>query len=167
MTLPEVMPLNLRKAQFSIAFIRAISADAGCKVSIPETDTDSVDGMIMADLARRPRVEFQAKSTAGDIAKDGVLRYPLRIEDYRRLIPTDILVPRILIVALLPPEQDDWTHQTEDQLCLRRCAYWISLEGKQDTNNSSSVTLDIPTENIFNSEQLRGMMNKINTGRPL
>lgn len=167
MTLPEVMPLNLRMEQFSIAFIRAVIADAGCKMSIPETDTDSVDGMIMADLARRPRVEFQAKSTSADIVRDGVVRYPLRGEDYKRLIPKGLSVPRILIVVLLPSEQDEWTDQTEDRLCLRRCAYWISLEGYPARDNPSSVTLDIPTENIFNSEQLRGMMNKLNTGRRL
>lgn len=153
-----------------MAFIRAVTADAGCKVSIPETDTDSVDGVIMADLEGRPRMEFQAKSTAADIVKDGVARYRLRLDDYRRLIPSDILVPRILIVVLLPSEQDEWTNQTEDQLCLRRCAYWISLAGYPVRDNSSSVTLHIPTTNIFNSEQLRGMMNEIDarlTGRPL
>lgn len=167
MTLPEVMPLNLRMEQFSMAFIRAIIADAGCKVFISETDTDSVDGMIMADLARRPRVEFQAKSTSADIVRDGVVSYPLRIEDYKNLIPEGLSVPRILIVVLLPSEQDEWTDQTEDRLCLRRCAYWISLEGKPDTDNSSSITLDIPAENIFNSEQLRGMMYKLNKGKRL
>ena len=167
MTLPEVMPLNLRKAQFSIAFIRAVTADAGCKVSIPEMDTDSVDGVIMADLEGRPRMEFQAKSTAADIVRDGVARYRLRIEDYRRLIPADILVPRILIVVLLPSKQDEWTDQTEDRLCLRRCAYWISLAGYPASDNPSGEVLNIPTANIFNSEQLRGMMNKINIERSL
>ena len=48
---------NLHMEQRSLVVIRAVAAD------------DSVDGVLRADFGRRPRIEFQAKSTSRDIRK--------------------------------------------------------------------------------------------------
>ena len=46
------MDLNEQKQQFSLAYIRVIAADVGCKVTVPESDTDSIDDVLMASFGR-------------------------------------------------------------------------------------------------------------------
>ncbi len=48
----------------SLAYVKVVAAVAGYAVT-PGTypDNDSVDGTLVADRGRRPRVDFQAKAT--------------------------------------------------------------------------------------------------------
>ncbi len=160
------MDLNEQKQQLSLALIRAIAADAGYKVAVPESDTDSVDGALMADFGLRPRIEFQAKSTTRDILRNNALHFPLPIKNYDEL-RADVLTPRILIVVLMPQDKHQWIKQTQDELCLRHCGYWLSLEDKPIRSNTSSVTVPIPTTNVFNSDQLIDLMQKVERGDAL
>ena len=77
-------------------------------------------------------------------------------------------VPLILIVVLLPSDDvEDWLHQSEDELCLRRCGYWLSLEGRQRVDNASTVTVHIPRRNVFDGAQLADLMDKAARDEPL
>lgn len=142
---------------FSLAYIRAVAAQAGYQVTRPETDT-GIDGTFVGDVSPRPRIDFQAKSTAVDIRGDAHLRFPLSARNYDILRDTAFSSPRILIVVLMPRERDEWLHQSENELCLRRCAYWLSLAGEPAVSNTTSVTVHIPTVNVFSSEQLHLLM---------
>ncbi|MXY45416.1 MAG: DUF4365 domain-containing protein [Chloroflexi bacterium] len=152
--------------QFSLAYIKAVAADAGYQVTRPAVDTDSVDGVLMADAGRRPRIDFQAKSTSQDVLGENELRFTLPIKNYEDL-RADTLTPRILIVLLMPQQFDEWTSQSHDELCLRRCAYWLCLQGQQATRNISSVTVELPTANMFNAAQLQELMQKTERGESL
>ena len=162
----SAMTLNQQMEQFSLAYIRAVAAQAGYQVTRPEPDTDSVDGVLMAGFGRRPRIEFQAKATSQDILREDSLYFPLPVKNYEDL-RDDVLVPRILIVVLMPREEHQWLSQTEDELCLRHCGYWLSLEGQPAVSNRSSVSIAIPTTSIFGRTQLCDLMAKANAGRPL
>ena len=160
------MTPNMQMEQLSLAYIRAVAADAGCQVTRPEPDIDSVDGVLMSSFGRRPRIEFQAKATAQTIFRGDELHFPLPVKNYNEL-RADTRTPRILIVLLMPEEESHWLHQTDDELCLRHCAYWHSLEGQQSTLNTSSVTVQIPAINMFNSQQLVDLMQKAERGDAL
>ncbi len=160
------MPPNLQMEQFSLAYIRAVAATAGYQVIRPEPDVDSVDGVLMASFGRRPRIEFQAKATARDILRADSLHFPIPVKNYNDL-RADTRTPRILIVVLVPQEEDQWVNQTTNELCLRHCGYWLSLEGRPAVPNISSVSVAIPVANIFNGAQLCDLMTKANAGRPL
>ena len=162
----SAMTRNQQMEQFSLVHIRAVAAEVGYQVTRPEPDTDSVDGVLMAGFGQRPRIEFQAKATAQDILRDGNLHFPLPLKNYNEL-RADTRMPRILIVVLMPQEKHQWVSQTEDELCLRRCAYWLSLEGWLPVPNTSSVSIKIPTTNVFGRTQLCDLMTKANAGRPL
>lgn len=53
---------------------------------------------------------------------------------------------------------------TQDELILRHRAYWLNLQGYEETANQSSVTVHIPEENLFNVESLRTLMEQSRTG---
>lgn len=76
----------LRKEQLSMAYIRAVAACAGFQVVRPEVDDDSVDGIIMADFGRRPRLEIQAKATSQDMSSGDHIRFPLKVKNYNELL---------------------------------------------------------------------------------
>ncbi len=160
------MTPNLQMEQRSLVVIRAVAADAGFQVVIPETDVDSVDGVLVGSLGRRPRIEFQAKSTSRDVIRGGDLRFPLPVKNYNELrIPS--WTPRILIVTMMPDEPEGWLSQTEAELCLHSSVYWQSLSGMPERSNSESVTVSIPTANVFDRRQLAALMSRAEAGRRL
>ena len=156
-----------RMEQFSFAYVRAVAAHAGCAVTDNlYPDLNSRDGSISADWGRRPQIDFQAKATAQDVLRDGEIRFPLPIGDYNNLRRRDT-VPHILIALLMPKDESDWLTQTADELMMRRCAYWMSLEGMRPRANVSTVTVYVPISQMFDGAQLRGIMDKVDRGEDL
>ena len=153
------MDLNTQKSRFSLAYIEAVASRAGFQVEEVKVDRDSVDGTVKSDLGIRPRIEFQAKSTERDLVQNNHIHFPLSIKNYDDL-RLEAINPRILIVLMLPPDVDQWVAQTHEELCLRRCAYWLSLRGEPETSNSDNITVYVPLANIFDSTQLDGMMQR-------
>ena len=146
--------------QLSIAYVRAVAAQAGWKIGAINVDTDSGDGILMSDVGNCPRIEFQLKSTARDIMRGDGLHFPLSVKNYNDLRKeTD--VPRILIVMWMPKNEADRLNQTEEELCVRHCCYWASLEGEPPTQNVETVTVVVPVGNVFDAAQLNNMTNLI------
>ena len=160
------MDLNAQMERFSLSYVEAVASQAGYHITQPRVDHDSVDGVLIADFGRRPRIEFQAKATRKDIIRGATANFPLSMKNYTDL-RLDVKNPRILIVLLMPEEKLHWLKQTQEELCLRHCAYWMSLEGQPDKPNTSSVTVQVPIANIFNSKQLIDLMQKAEKGDAL
>ena len=150
--------------QFSFAYVRAVAAHADCEVSDNHyPGLNSRDGSISAGWGRHPQINFQAKATSQDVLRDGSVRFRLPRSDYDNLRRRDT-VPHILIVLLMPKDDADWLNQTSEELTMRRCAYWMSLEGKSESPNVSTVTVHVPVSQMFDTEQLRDMMNRVDRG---
>lgn len=154
------MTYEQQMEQFSLAHIRAVAAQAGYQVTRDETDT-GLDGTLKGDGPRKPRLDFQAKSTSRDVRRGDHLHLPLPVHNYDTLRDANTVSPSILIVVLVPGEHSEWTTQTTEQLCLRHCAYWISLEGQPPVRNTTSITVQVPVDNIFNGDQLHTLMNRV------
>lgn len=157
------MHANDRKARFSLAYISAVAACAGFDVVEPKVDIDSVDGMLLAHYGRRPRLEFQAKATARDLVGDETVAFPLSLKNYDDL-RRDVIVPRLLILVVLPNQEEEWLSHSEDELILRHCGYWHSLEGEPETENTASVTVHIPRAQRFDPAALQHLMDQANQG---
>lgn len=82
--------------------------------------------------------------------------YDLEVKDYDRLrVPREKLyVPRVLIVVHVPEDPDEWMASGPEQMVLKRCAYWVSLTGARPTTNTSTVAVNIPTEQVFDVASL-------------
>lgn len=154
----------MKMEQFSRAYVAALAAQAGCNSARPEVDEDSVDiALSMKDIPgckrSRGKLEMQLKCThTADRSKDS-FPFALSIKNYDDL-RADVVIPRLLVVVCVPEECDDWTQQTEEQLCLHHCAYWLSLAGMPETSNTRSKTVYIPRNQIFSVEFLREAMRR-------
>lgn len=162
------MHIDQRKEQFSLAYVHAVAAVAGCKVAHWSVDDDSVD----VTLARKreaaaftaPKLDVQMKCThLEDWDEHGMLRYPLKIKNYEDLRDPHVLIPRILVVVVVPSEIELWCGQTEAEMTLRKCGYWLSLAGLAATTNDQKVTVYLPRVNMFTPRALDQMMRVIST----
>jgi len=106
--------IRQQKEQFSNTYLQAVTTVAGYSLYKPSVDDDSIDWGIAAKgvmgRLRSPRLELQLKSTSRDVLDDNQLRYPLKIKNYNDLRLPDFVVPRILVVLVLPENLTDWAY---------------------------------------------------------
>lgn len=91
------------------------------------------------------------------------VRYPLNLKNYNDL-RINALVPRILVVVIVPENLADWLVQSEDELSMRHGAYWVSLRGQPETPNARAVTVELPPRNQFTVEAVVSMFHRISNG---
>jgi hypothetical protein len=54
--------------------------------------------------------------------------------------------------------------QLEEELCLKHCAYWVSLRGQPQSENQTTLTVYLPRQNIFSVDALKNLMQRIANG---
>ena len=128
------------------------------------SDDDSIDWTLSCRLPRRPKLDLQVKSTGTPSYSDVGIRYPLKRKNYDELRPTELLVPRLLVLVIVPITPAAWLSASPDALTLHHCAYWASLRGLPPTTNEHSVTIDVPCANLFDTEALTSLMQAISEG---
>jgi len=164
---------NIQKEEFSYAYIYAIAATAGCAVQRTTTPLDrlGVDLMITGvnnqDIIDFPLLYVQVKCTSRQVLTANALRYPLSVKKYEELRIRDRYPPLILIIVIVPDQVNDWLNQSEAELCLKRCAYWISLADQAPTQNQETITVYIPRDNIFTANVLKTIMQRLIAGERL
>jgi hypothetical protein len=163
------MQVNDLKAAFSLAYVRAVAHAAGyfAQEGTREFDSDGIDLMLLSrgpgGSVRSPRLDVQVKATAAAIEGDP-FPFDLKTKNYDELRSTDLQVPRILVVVVVPEDANRWVEATEEELVLRHCGYWISLHGRPETQNTATVRVVIPRSSCFHVEQVRGIMGRIRDG---
>ena len=143
--------------------MQAVAACAGYHIVYPQVDDDSTDGQLQGREGMRPRLDFQLKSTGQPVIRNSDLHFSLPIKNYNDL-RTETIVPRILIIVLLPQNDTEWLGQTEEQLVMRKCAYWQSLSHEPDVENTATITVKVPRAQVFSVEQVRELMTQIALG---
>ena len=131
---------------FSLAYVRAVAAAVGIETiqTPPGIDADGVDVQFAAagkqGTLRAPRLEAQLKATAHPIYDGKYLKFDLKRKNYDDLIHADFVIPRILIVVVLPGEDPKtWLSHSPEELRLRKCGYAVSLAERQPTANKDSI----------------------------
>lgn len=157
------MNLNLCKEQFSRAYVRAIAAVAGLKVSEDNVDDDSIDISLGRSGGASPKIDLQLKCTAERIPPAGVdLTFALGMKNYDDL-RRRTMTPRWLVVLFVSERIQDWLQHLEDphRIQLLHCAWWLNLQGYPDSQNTSSQTVRIPRENFLNAQTLNLQLDEI------
>jgi hypothetical protein len=161
------MDINIRKEEFSYAYIYAVVSAAGysCQIASRPMDIGGIDIVISGQEKEYslypPRLEIQVKSTSTSVIDNEFVRYPLKLKNYNELRKSKTLVPKILIVILLPENPQEWVNHSEAELCLRKCGYWLSLKGKPQTRNVESVTVYLPRQQIFTVNAVKNLMEQV------
>ena len=149
------------ESEISYTYLHAVTSQAGmeCNVTARHSDGAGIDARIHAlghyggpltDIT----LEVQLKATIAEpTERDDSLSYPLRLKNYNDL-RKETQCQRILVVLFLPRDSGDWLHQSEDELAIRRCAYWCSLRGALESENKTNQTVYLPKSQLMSPEAL-------------
>ena len=167
-SLPYLMDINIQKEEFSYAYINSIVSTAGFSQDIKPHSMDmrGVDLTIESSEKPFPKLDVQVKSTSSsDIidVKNNHIKYDLKVINYNQLIDQCRLAPLILILVLLPKDIDDWVviNDKKQETLIKKCAYWISLKGRNPTKNTKNIRIKIPLTNLLTPKSLKSIMDKI------
>jgi hypothetical protein len=166
------MDINQQKEQFSLAYLHVVATAAGFKLSDPRVDDESVDVMVGQSggegTVRSPKLDVQLKCTERDVLREDGVHFQLKRKNYDDLRDPYVMVPRILVVMLVPEDTSEWLNDVpEEELCLRRCAWWMPLVGEDERLGVESPTVVLPRQNLFNPDALRMIMGKVGNKEPL
>lgn len=155
--------------QFSKAYVKAIASVADCNVTWSDVDYDSVDGTLRrrttATVIRSPILDAQLKATYRDCYNGNDVIYDLKLKNYDELRSTNIQVPRILIVVVLPDDLSQWTLHSENELLVRKCGYWKSLRGFPASQNQKTERVTIPRSQLLDVDGLDKIFQRLEQGQ--
>jgi hypothetical protein len=153
-----------RQDLYSVAYVKAIVATAGFNFTKPDLDRNSddlhIEHLVTSNFEPKyGRLILQVKcSYAHEIERDNCIHFPLKVQNYKHLIQMKI-EPRILVVVHVPsPTSEPWIEYDNEHAIFRYKAYWLSLMGYQPTKNDTSITVRIPTTNLFDVDAVRFLM---------
>lgn len=166
------------ESEISYAYLHAVAshAGAGCSYANRASDGNGIDAMITGwgpfpggGYLHEVDIKIQLKATIDlPFQNNGFFSYNLAgISRYNDLRSNSLATHRILVVLFLPPNSEDWLSISEDQLILKKCAYWVSLRGAPSSANATSQTVYIPQSQIFNADNLRTIFARISRNEHL
>lgn len=161
--------------QYQIAFIKALAS--ACQFMTAEGEKPDRRGI---DLSisyckedqnsgdfEEGKVEFQLKTTiAKPNYQKGVLNYPLKVSNYRKLINKSA-IPKYLVVMPIPDNADHWVTEFNQGNFLAGKCYWINLVGQKPTDNKETITITIPLANQLTKLTLSQMLALSAEGKSL
>jgi hypothetical protein len=168
-----MLPRNQRQEALCRAYVRAIAAQAGviCGDIVQDFGIDMfLRGVEHQEQAYRdtgPQIDLQLKSTTRAEVKEPEVVYDLEVRAYNLLRLPVRERPRLLVLLVLPEDETQWLSQSVEELILRRCAYWVTLQGAELTTNQTTVRIRIPTTNAFSVEAVQAMLRALSEGKTL
>lgn len=166
-----------KKEKLGMSYLNAIAACAGMTMSVPDFDY-GIDGTFN-DLKKCVRgektryvesgfkIDFQLKSTVNIIPKQGIFKYDLEVKNYKDLIEEDVGTTRILILFVLPKDEEQWIKVSSKETIIKRAAWWCSLKGTEKTSNKNRVRIEIPDNQILTPVELKRIMKLVKGGADL
>lgn len=163
-----MIPDNHAKSFLSKSYVNAIATQAGfgCQFTEPDYGIDAKISEIQFYSDHKYsetgyHFNIQIKASHAFSKKNGSIIYDLEADAYNRLVrhKGGLIV---LVLFCLPKIPDDRIYLTENCLELRNCCYWYYISG-EETGNKSSITLNIPRNQVFDPVACTIMMNSVKT----
>ncbi len=165
------------EAHLSYAYLHAVASHAGylCRVATTAEDKEGIDAVVTAHglfagtWRTQVTINIQLKATIKAPVDDGthlsyfvqgIRRYDELRRDHREPV-------RILVVLFLPPQHPDWLTCSEEQLVLKRCAYWASIRNAPAADNDSGKTVKVPKNQLLNPENLKALVERLALGNDI
>ena len=154
-------PNTAIKERLGHAVVDLIASRAGCYVTQPPTDYKSTDVNIAPMAAMLPmQIDAQIKGVTSLKEKGGQLEYLLKRRNYDHLRDCNVLIPRVLLVADIAQEADNWLVCEEDSIRFCKGVYWCDLHGMPNATQESNVPVMISPENRLSAEALVAILEK-------
>lgn len=161
--------------ELSLAYLHAVCARAkiSCVKAERALDNDGIDATLKARFpeATFPQLEdchleVQMKATRKPAEIEGSC-YSYWVQGHKRyesLRNDRRQLARIIVVLYLPEDENEWLLHSDEQLILRRCAYWASLSGAPSVTTTSGARIAIPMTQRLSPVALEQLMFDISLG---
>jgi hypothetical protein len=170
------MPINAKSQEaLSEAYLMSIASVGNVTVNPFKHDEYGTDTILQKRVTLPDgrecdvnlNVQLKSTSSHNEYRIDGSdIKYTLKVANYRALTMQSTY-PKCLILLLLPDNQTEWVEQSVDELILKKCMYWVSLDGLGETKNEETVTISIPLDHYLDSSALGLIMQKCGEHKPL
>lgn len=166
------LPITAQQEHFSVAFTRMVAYAAGFSVKSHEPDYDGVDITIVSSAEYEtyycPEIELQLKCTTQHHYLHGDhLSWPMEAKPFKKLTHPKRYNPALLGVLLIPENDHGLLllEQNEDMLLTRSRMYWQwARDLGTIPDGQATKTVHLPRANLFDVEQLQGIMETIGEG---
>lgn len=154
---------SVMKGDFGEAWLGVVAAGHRLLHGRPTTldlERADVEVVYRGELngTQNPCVKVQVKTAQRlDRDDDGALLYDLDVQTYDALRARNQGVARALVVIELDDEKE-WVAYPVDGTLLRGRGAWLSLEGHQETVNTTTVRVRIPAENSLDGDGLMKLL---------
>ncbi|MFF7703249.1 DUF4365 domain-containing protein [Streptomyces lydicus] len=160
--------------QLQEGYVASVAATAGCAVENVRRDIYGMDALLVRPAEDPGKQEVsvfaQLKNTTTTLpdASKETFSYQLKKRKYFERLALKRKSPKaILIVMATSFRQADWTRASHDRLEISHCCYWVSLEGQTAKEGVQSPSVSIPTANIFDSNALTNILDRLDRGESL
>ncbi len=154
-----------KESELSYAYLHAVAAQAGfaCQVSARLCDNHGIDATVRVLEKLSPdsvltdfTIDIQLKATIQNLTEiDGRFSYSLPITQYDKLRSPFAANQKLLVILQLPENPSEWLTLGEEQLVMKRCAYWVSLRGASEVTGQKSTTVRVPRKNLLSPDIFR------------
>lgn len=157
--------------QLQEGYVLSVAATAGCTVERVQRDVNGIDLMIIRQHS--PQLEeislyAQLKSTTTKRPNPDKPSFGYQFRHrahFDRLAMERSMIKAVLLVMVTDPDQSKWTAARHESLSVRKCCYWVNLEGQQST--AEQPTVRVPTDQVFSAFALSVLLDRIERGEPL
>ena len=167
-----VLSPNDIKEQLSLAYVHAVAARAGFATEHIRVDRDSVDvqirsrGRLTPTGLLSPMLDVQLKAHALETPSGETFPFDLTIKNYNDL-SARCVVPKILVVLLLPIVEEEWVRCSADALVLKRSAYWMSLRDYPAIDDQGKRRVHVPLSQPFDPPAIARLLAMVGEDQAL
>ena len=154
-----MLPDTEIQKELSEAYLRAVVFRRGLNLQYFENDR-GFDGTIVFPRKGVDKVDYQLKATTVYSIRNDAIVYDLDVKNYNLLIEEEGS-PSVLILFIMPNDPQQWLAQSDEELSLRKCAYWVSLMGEPISGNTSTQRVEVPLAQRFGPDTLFHMLNQL------
>jgi hypothetical protein len=139
------------------------SLDHGVDVTISKVKAHVRGGKTrLLDSGQFIDVQLKCTCEASIVSGPVNIKYDLEAKSYNDLIDRrDSPVPLLLVLMVLPDNQDLWLSVRAHEIALAKCAYWYLPESTETyTPNTDSKRVTIPRANVLSRDFLDTKFNE-------
>ncbi len=155
--------LNTIQSNLSFSYVHAVVSRLGgaCSLLGKTEDDMGIDATLTftGNYSRKPvftqiSINIQLKSSRQILTvADGKISYPLTAAQYQKYTQRST-TEFLFILFCVPEHPEQWLSLSENELILRKCAYWTSLNDAPPCTGGG-MTIHIPKKNLFSVENVR------------
>ena len=163
------------KEAISLRYIELIAAYNGYNTSVQSNDYGEDLSIVevgyriengherRSNTGREIKIQLKATTVNSIIETGNIIKYDLEAKNFNDLIERkDSAYPLILIVFILPKDKENWVSISNEELVVKKCAYWYFPENSETTTeNTSTKRIEISKNNLFNTNTLTELISTL------